>query len=69
MEEIKVGDTVMSRDTEGIWTFPGDVGVVVKVSTIRDNTVYVDFNNQGNPKVMGEGVWAVNTTQLKTITK
>lgn len=65
--EVKVGDRIQVGGVsgEGVYT-AGDKGVVVDVSEDGD-LLTVDFNHQGNPHVVEDGIWFVSV-QTKKIT-
>lgn len=50
---------------DGFFFRVGDVGVVEIVEA--PNAYIVDFNNQGNERVTGDGVWGVNGYALERV--
>lgn len=65
MSTPKVGDKVriLSTDRSGMFSV-GDVGVVIPLPDMtyyseEDGQVFVDFNNQGNPRVFEDGQWFI----------
>ena len=51
---------------DGFFFRVGDVGVVAEEDD-TPNTYIVDFNNQGNERVTGDGVWGVNGYALERV--
>lgn len=73
--KLKVGDKVRVLvldpssgciDPEGDFYWVGDVGVIVQEHD-WDGDFYVDFNDQGNPKVDGDGRWWVRPNQVEIL--
>ena len=58
-------DQFGSGGGDGFFFRVGDVGVVEIVEA--PNAYIVDFNNQGNERVTGDGVWGVNGYALERV--
>lgn len=59
---FKVGDKVQVVTSIDAPLFhKGDIGVIQTVSSV----ILVDFNNQGNPHVYGDGQWFTLDTDLE----
>lgn len=63
--EYKVGDKIKitkvffdNVEEKGKVFFEGDIGVII-VDKDKESDYLIDFNNQGNPKVIDGGIWYV----------
>lgn len=55
--KFQVGDLIVTTESAAPYFRAGDVGVVIS-KTYYD--LYVNFNNQDNPEVFGDGCWYVD---------
>jgi hypothetical protein len=59
-------DRFGSGGSDGEFFTLGDIGVVVLCDDMSHGHV-VDFKNQGNARVFGDGIWGVNDSALELV--
>jgi hypothetical protein len=56
MRKAQVGDKIIITATRGYYYSVGDIGVILRIDRV---CCEVDFNNQRNKNVVGDGIWWV----------
>lgn len=69
--EFKIGDKVrvtgFAYADDAEYFSIGDVGVIVDSNEFDVGQVFIDFNNQGNSSVYGDGFWYTSDSHLELV--
>lgn len=66
-DKIKITKVFSEYDKEPVF-FKGDIGVIIEDKDAAGD-YRVDFNNQGNPKVVDYGIWYIGENSKSTLVK
>lgn len=66
MNEFKKGDRIVitavgKKPLSGRYFWKGDIGVIIGIDQLSERRYYIDFDNQGNKKVYGDGQWSISS--------